>query len=81
MINFIFSKDKCWEEISHIENFSQRTIVKYITLIDYYSSKAERSKQFLIDIGYPIGSRYPKDNNGINNMFSEIKTFDISKYL
>lgn len=54
ILNFIFSKDKQWENDTSQENFGKRTIIKYITLIDYYSNQSERSKNYLKKIGYPI---------------------------
>lgn len=47
ILNFIFSKDKQWENDTSQENFSKRTIIKYITLIDYYSNQSERSRNYL----------------------------------
>lgn len=81
ILNFVFSKDKQWEIDSSQENFSKRTIIKYITLIDYYANRSEHSKVFLSKIGYPIDKplqTYAFDDNVLS---SEINSFDISKYL
>lgn len=81
ILNFVFSKDKQWEIDSSKENFSKRTIIKYITLIDYYANRSEHSKVFLSKIGYPIDKplrTYAFDDNVLS---SEINSFDISKYL
>lgn len=87
ILNFIFSKDKQWENDTSQENFGKRTIIKYITLIDYYSNQSERSKNYLEKIGYPIykpnfviaSKSIPASK--IKNMFSDVNSFDISKYL
>lgn len=87
ILNFIFSKDKQWENDTSQENFGKRTIIKYITLIDYYSNQSERSKDYLEKIGYPIckpnfvtaSKSIPASK--IKNMFSDVNSFDISKYL
>lgn len=87
ILNFIFSKDKQWENDTSQENFSKRTIIKYITLIDYYSNQSERSKNYLKNISYPIykpnfvtaSKSVPASK--IKNMFSDVNSFDISKYL
>lgn len=81
LLNFIFSKDKQWENDTSQENFSKRTIIKYITLIDYYSNKAERSKNYLKNIGYPIDKPNLVATSKIKKMFSDVNSFDISKYL
>ena len=87
ILNFIFSKDRQWENDTSQENFGKRTIIKYITLIDYYSNQSERSKNYLKKIGYPIynpnfvtaSKSIPASK--IKNMFSNVNFFDISKYL
>ena len=81
LLNFIFSKDKCHEERKKIPNFSKQTLVKYITLIDYYGNNGLTSKQYLETIGYPIRSPRPIDSKQTAALFSDIKTFDISAYL
>jgi len=81
LLNFIFSKDKIWEKMSKIDNFYKRTLCKYISLIDYYSKKSDRSKLFLENIGYPVKKRYPTDSSQIRNLFSQIEKFDISLYV
>lgn len=81
VLNFIFSKDKQWELDASIENFSKSTIVKYITLIDYFSNKSKRSKTFLRKIGYPTDVPRIVNVSSKNDIFSDVSTFDISKYL
>lgn len=81
ILNFIFSKDKQWENDTSQENFGKRTIIKYITLIDYYSNQSERSKNYLKKIGYPIYKPNFVTASKIKNMFSDVNSFDISKYL
>jgi len=81
LLNFIFLKDRLWESMSGEDGFSKRTLCKYISLIDYYSTKSNRSKSFLKDIGYPIENSYPTDNKHIKELFKEIEKFDISLYL
>ena len=81
ILNFIFSKDKQWENDTSQENFSKRTIIKYITLIDYYSNQSERSRNYLEKIGYPIYKTNFVTASKIKNMFSDVNSFDISKYL
>lgn len=87
ILNFIFSKDKQWENDTSQENFGKRTIIKYITLIDYYSNQSERSKNYLKKIGYPIYNHNfvtaskSISASKIKNMFSDVNSFDISKYL
>lgn len=81
ILNFIFSKDKQWENDTSQENFGKRTIIKYITLIDYYSNQSERSKNYLEKIGYPIYKPNFVTASKIKNMFSDVNSFDISKYL
>ena len=81
ILNFIFSKDKQWENDTSQENFGKRTLIKYITLIDYYSNQSERSKNYLEKIGYPIYKPNFVTASKIKNMFSDVNSFDISKYL
>lgn len=78
VLNFIFSKDKQWENDVSIENFSKSTIVKYIVLIDYYSNKSKRSANFLRKIGYPTNKPIVFNKK---DFFSDVSAFDISKYL
>ncbi len=73
ILNFIFSKDKQWENDTSQENFSKRTIIKYITLIDYYSNQSERSRNYLEKIGYPIYKTNFVTASKIKNMFSDCK--------
>jgi len=80
ILNFVFSKDKQWEIDASKEDFSKRTIIKYITLIDYYANHSEYSKVFLSEIDYPINKPlqvYAFDDNVLS---SKINSFDISKY-
>lgn len=81
VLNFIFSKDYQWEQDSSTKDYSKRTIVKYITLLDYYSYKTDRSKEFLEKIGYPLESESFVDVPNTKPMFKKTKLFDISKFL
>lgn len=81
VINFIFSKDKQWENDKSLKNFSKSTIVKYIALIDYYSNKSARSEEFLLKIGYPTDKQFFSNFSVPQDMFSNISFFDISKYM
>lgn len=81
VLNFIFSKDYQWEQDRPQRDYSKRTIVKYITLLDYYSNKSERSKIFLEKIGYPLEGMEFIDVPNTKSMFSKINLFDISKFL
>lgn len=81
VLNFIFSKDYQWEIDKPQKDYSKRTIVKYITLLDYYHKKSERSKEFLEKIGYPTENKELLDVPKTKSMFSQINSFDISKFL
>lgn len=81
LLNFIFSKDKQWENDASQENFSKRTIIKYITLIDFYSNQAKRSENYLKNIGYPIDNPSSMSTSKIKRIFSNVSSFDISEYL
>ncbi len=81
LINFVFIKDRAWEESKNILNFSKITLCKYISLIDYYGFSSECSKQYLENIGYDISNEKPKDNKYIDGLFNDIEKFDISIYL
>ena len=81
VLNFIFSKDYQWEIDKPQKDYSKRTIVKYITLLDYYHKKSERSKEFLEKIGYPTENKELLDVPKTKSMFSQINLFDISKFL
>lgn len=81
VLNFIFSKDYQWEIDKPQKDYSKRTIIKYITLLDYYHKKSERSKEFLEKIGYPTENTELLDVPKTKSMFSQIKSFDISKFL
>lgn len=78
ILNFVFSKDKAWEEISRKNNFSKSTLCKYIILIDYYTYKNPQIKEFLEKIGYSIEDPYP-----IRDIpyYKLLKSLDISLYL
>ena len=81
VLNFVFSKDYQWEIDRPQEDYSKRTLVKYITLLDYYSNKSKRSKEFLEKIGYPLKVMEFIDVPNTKSMFSKINLFDISKFL
>ena len=81
VLNFIFSKDYQWEIDKPQKDYSKRTIIKYITLLDYYHKKSERSKEFLEKIGYPTENKELLDVPRTKSMFSQINLFDISKFL
>ena len=84
LLNYIFSKDHCWEEISKTKDFSKKSLCKYISLIDYYHSHSERSKKFLEEIGCPITIKRPKESKEINQAFDDLtclERFDISLYM
>lgn len=84
LLNFIFSKDHCWEEMSTTKGFSKKTLCKYISLIDYYYSHSERSKNFLEQIGYPITNEHPIGSKEVNQVFDNLtylEKFDISLYM
>ena len=81
VLNFIFSKDYQWEIDKPQKDYSKRTIIKYITLLDYYHKKSERSKEFLEKIGYPTENTELLDVPKTKSMFSQIKSFEISKFL
>lgn len=80
LLNFIFSKDQCWEELAELPDFRKRTIIKYITLIDYYGNKSSKSRKYLKALGYPVKSKVPTESNQTRELFKEIKEFDISLY-
>lgn len=80
ILNFVFSKDKCWEEMIEQEEFSKRTLCKYIALVDYYAKATPRSKDFLKAIEYPIESPHPVDDKKTKNIFNRTEKFDISLY-
>lgn len=81
LLNLVLFKDKQWEIDSSQENFSRKTLIKYITLIDYYANKTQRSQEFLSKIGYPVNKSLQTANFDDNALSTEIKSFDISKYL
>ena len=83
LLNFIFAKDKCWETISHISNFSKRTLCKYISVIDYVHNKSAYSKSFLEEIKYPTDACQPVSEKVMRKLFEKgdyIEKFDISNY-
>lgn len=81
VLNFIFSKDKQWELDSSTEDFSKSTIVKYISLIDYYVNNSKRSEDYLRQIGYPTDKTDFVQFPNKKDVFSDVSDFDISKYL
>ena len=68
--------------MKELQDFSKRTLCKYITLIDYYANANTRSKKFLKDIGYPIdeNTQHPIDTSYTKKMFNHTEMFDISRY-
>lgn len=86
LLNFVFAKDRCWEDLSGTDNFSKKTICKYIAMIDLYANDGEYSKFFLKSIGYPVDieEQSLQEDNRIQKAFKNIKNiekFDISKYM
>jgi len=80
ILNFVFSKDKCWEEIIEQDGFSKSTLCKYIVLVDYYAKATPRSKDFLKAIKYPVESSHPVDNKKTKKLFNCVEKFDIALY-
>lgn len=80
ILNFIISKDITWEKINNQPGFSQRTLCKYIAMIDYYAMNSLHSKEFLDAIGYPTSTPCPVENKSTKNIFNNTKKFDISLY-
>lgn len=83
LLNFIFAKDKCWEEISSTPNFAKRTLCKYISIIDYCYNKSAYSKSFLAKLGYPVNHFQPSDHISAQKAFAKndfVEKFDISNY-
>ena len=70
-----------WERDKSLNDFRKNTIVKYITLIDYYSNNSERSRNFLSSIGYSIEQSEFVENMITKNMFLKVNSFDISQYI
>ena len=81
VVNFVLFKDKQWETDSSQKNFSKKTIVKYIILIDYFANNTERSRSFLSKIGYHIEEPYQIATLKDDAFSLKINDFDISKYL
>ena len=85
ILDFVFLKDKCWEILSKTDGFGQKTLCKYISLIDFHHYPAKRrSAAFLQQIGYNGKEQYPSNTRRTRNLFADmenIKTFDISPYL
>lgn len=84
LLNFIFAKDKCWEMIGEIPNFSKRTLCKYISIVDYYHNQTAYSKMFLETLGYPVNLSQPSDCRGAQKAFDKddyVEKFDISNYI
>lgn len=83
LLNFVFAKDKCWEEISGISGFGNITLCKYISILDFIHHKNEYSEVFLKTIGYPTGLPQPTDSIEGQKAFKKtdcLKKFDISNY-
>lgn len=79
LLNFIFSKDRFWADISANKDFRYQTIGKYILLMDYYIFKTGRANRYLKELGYPLSaSSY---NNFHKKYFKELKKLDISVFL
>lgn len=91
IINFIFAKDIAWERIPlsanatqkgyNKDDFSKRTLCKYISLIDYYGLHTSRSIDFFDQIKYPLFDEYPGAVENEKTMFAHTELFDISKYM
>lgn len=83
LLNFIFSKDACWGEIDNDPDFRCNTLRKYISIIDYYHNKNDRSKGYLKSIDFPVDVESLENLNPMRiNKISFLPTgFDISKYL
>lgn len=84
LLNFIFAKDKCWEEISGIPGFGNITLCKYISILDYIHQKSVYSKVFLETIGYPTDLPQPADSIEAQKVFRKtdcLEKFDISNYI
>lgn len=91
ILNFIFSKDYCWEhmpipanpskKVKSRKDFSKRTLCKYISLLDYYAWKSPRSLEFLQSIGYPTTNETLTSVPKEEKMFQNTELFDISLYL
>lgn len=83
-LNFIFAKDRCWEELGSIPNFSKKTLCKYISIIDYDCNKSAYSQAFLEKLGYPVHDHLPSDGDSAQKAFEKndcVEIFDISNYL
>lgn len=84
LLNFIFAKDMCWEELSSIPNFGKKTLCKFISIIDYCHNASEYSKLFLKELGYPLNLPQPSNHINARKAFEKndcIEIFDISNYL
>lgn len=83
LLNFIFAKDKCWEEMSNTPNFSKKTLCKYISIIDYCYNASAYSKTFLAGLGYPVDRSQPSNHISAQKAFEKndcVEKFDISNY-
>lgn len=83
LLNFIFSKDTCWEDISKTPGFGKKTLCKYISVIDFHYRGSTYSREFLANIHYPIEHSAPSEFIEKRHLFEKvdfIKTFDISAY-
>lgn len=84
LLNFIFAKDKCWEQISNTPNFGKKTLCKYISIIDYYHNASAYSKAFLEQLGYPVNCPQPTNHINAQKAFDKtdcVEKFDISNYV
>lgn len=84
LLNFIFAKDKCWEQMSKTPNFSKKTLCKYISIIDYCHNASAYSKAFLAELGYPVDAPQPSNNTNAQEAFAAndcVEKFDISNYM
>lgn len=79
LLNFIFSKDRFWEDIGGNKDFRYQTIGKYILLMDYYIFKTGKSNSYLQELGYPLSSL--AYSNFHKKYFKELKKLDISIFL
>lgn len=84
LLNFIFAKDMCWEEMSGTLNFSKKTLCKYISIIDYYYNTSAYSRAFLKKLDYPIEQVQPSRYISAKKAFEKddcVEKFDISNYI
>lgn len=75
VLNFIFSKDRCWESISKIKGFRNRSLVRYILLVEYYHNRSQWAKACLEKVGYPINKK-SSDLNNDRRTYEDLKRID-----